>query len=448
MNFPENFVWGAGASSYQIEGAANEDGRGKTVWDVFSHTPGKTKNSDTGDIACDHYHLYKYDVAIMKRIGLKAYRLSMAWSRIFPEGRGLLNRKGLEFYQRLVDELLANDITPFITLFHWDLPQALQENGGFENRDTAFYFRDYAAEAVRSLGDRVINWGTLNEPNIYSSCGHMFGVHAPGKKDLQAALAVGHHELLAHGLALRAIRAERSNMKLGIAISAGMCDPLTDSKDDAVVANRCFDMYNRWYLDGVFKGEYPQNICEEYAVFLPQIEPGDMDIIKTPLDWLGINNYRREVFAYDKNGGFCKERPANPPNCEVTDFNWEVDPVGMYRILKWVSDRYNAPDIYITENGAAYNDEPDDSGRIKDDRRINFMRAYLNEAGRAISDGVKLRGYFTWSILDNFEWGMGYSQRFGIVHVDFKTQKRTIKDSGKWYSGVIASNGRDLSREA
>ncbi|OGS36008.1 MAG: beta-glucosidase [Elusimicrobia bacterium RIFOXYB2_FULL_49_7] len=440
MTFPNGFIWGAAAASYQIEGAASEDGRGETIWDRFAHTPGKVKNGHTGDIACDHYHRYKEDVAIMKQIGLSAYRLSMAWSRLFPSGRGSLNRKGVDFYNKLVDTLLENGITPYITLFHWDLPQALQEQGGFGSRDIAYYFRDYAAEAVRHLGDRVKHWMTLNEPGIYVSNAHMLGVHAPGIRDLKTAMSVSHTLLLGHGEAVAAMRKERADLKIGIALSASMRDPATAKSEDIEAAARCFDFEDRWYFDALYRGQYPERILREYAAFLPDIREGDMQIIRAPMNWLGINNYSRAVVAHDETERFLKAKGTKPAGASFTDFNWEIYPEGIYRILKWASEEFDYPDIYITENGAAFNEGPDASGRVPDERRIRFLQAYLQAAGRAITEGVKLKGYFLWSIMDNFEWAEGFGQRFGIVHVDYATQKRTLKDSAYWYGKLIRSN--------
>lgn len=446
MTFPRDFIWGAASASYQIEGAVREDGRGETVWDRFAHTPGKIKNKDTGDTACDHYHRYREDVGIMKQLGLKGYRLSMAWSRLFPEGKGKLNRKGLDFYERLTDELLKNGITPFITLFHWDLPQALQDKGGFGSRDIAPYFRDYACEAVRALGDRVKNWMTLNEPAIYVICGHVMGVHAPGLRDPKTAFAVAHHELLAHGEAVSAMRRERGDLKIGIALSAGMRDAATDNPQDIEAAARSFDFHERWYFDGIYKGRYPERMTEGYAEFMPEIRPADMKTISAPIDWIGINNYSRGYVVHDEAGGLLKTKGVKSDKSGYTDFDWEVYPEGMYRLLKWVSSEYGNPEIYVTENGASYHDGPDDSGRVKDERRIRFLKGYLSAAGRALAEGVNLKGYFVWSIMDNFEWAEGYFHRFGIVWVDFATQKRILKDSALWYREVIATNGGHLDK--
>jgi beta-glucosidase len=440
--FPEGFVWGAASAAYQVEGGVNQGGRGETVWDRFCRTPGKIKNGDTGDVACDHYNRYKEDVAIMKEIGLQAYRFSMAWSRIFPDGKGKINQQGVDFYRSLVDELLENGITPYITLFHWDTPQALQDKGGWANRDTALYFRDYAAAAVQALGDRVKNWMALNEPGVYVICGNLMGIHAPGLSDLSTGLHAAHHLLFGHGLALRAMRDVKSGLSLGIALDTTINEPATDKPEDAEAAKRCEATCQRWYIDPIFKGDYPELGKELYKGLLPEIRENDMEIIHTPMDWLGLNYYKRTVVVHDGDNDMpWKARPVTPEGAPVTDFGWEIHADSFYRWLKIIQQEYDPPAIYITENGASFGDGPDEDGLVNDQRRIDYLNGHIGAVHSAIQDGVRLRGYFQWSIMDNFEWSEGYSQRFGIVYVDYKTQKRIIKESGRWYSRVIQANG-------
>lgn len=439
--FPKGFVWGAATAAYQIEGAANEDGRGESIWDRFSHTPGNVLNGDTGDVADDHYHRWPQDVALMQSLGLKAYRFSIAWPRIIPDGIGAVNDAGLDFYDRLVDGLLAAGIEPFVTLYHWDLPQALQDRGGWPNRDSAAWFADYTAVVSRRLGDRVHNWITLNEPWVSAFLGYMMGVHAPGIRDPKAAMQATHHLLLAHGQAVSILRRNGNGAtRVGITLNLTWVDPASDRPEEVEAARRQDGFANRLFLDPVFKGCYPGDFMELCGDLAPQIEEGDLQQISAPLDFLGVNYYTRSVVADDPNMPMLRTRSIQPAGAEYTEMGWEVYPEGLYRLLRRLHEEYAPDAIYITENGAAFPDTVE-SGRVHDERRIAYLREHLTSCWRAIQEGVPLRGYFVWSLLDNFEWGYGYSKRFGIVFVDYATQERIPKDSAFFYRDVIAANG-------
>lgn len=437
--FPKGFRWGAATAAYQIEGAWNEDGKGESIWDRFSKTPNKVLHGDTGDVACDHYHRYQDDVQLMRELGLKAYRFSIAWPRIFPRGTGIVNQPGLDFYDRLVDTLLAADIEPFITLYHWDLPQALQDEGGWANRDTVSHFRNYAAEVSERLGDRVANWITHNEPWVASFLGYGFGGHAPGVKDFAVALKVAHHLLLSHGEAIQVLR-ENGDAKtcVGIALNLSPIHPATETDADREAAVRFDGNMNRWFLDPLFKGAYPEDMLAWYGEILPPIRPGDMACISAETDFLGVNYYTRSVIKADPNDPQGLQiGTVKPENAEYTDMDWEIYPAGLYEILKRLHDDYGAPTLYVTENGAAFPDSVDEDGVVDDSPRRNYLREHFYWAHRAIEEGVNLVGYFVWSLLDNFEWSFGYSKRFGLIYVDYGTQCRTLKQSGMWYKKVI-----------
>ncbi len=439
ISFPPDFVWGAATAAYQIEGAYNEDGKGESIWDRFAHTPGKIKNDETGDVACDHYHRRQADVQLMRDMGLQAYRFSIAWPRILPAGRGRVNQAGLDFYSRLVDGLLEAGITPFVTLYHWDLPQALQDRGGWANRDTAQYFADYAGLVCRRLGDRVLRWITHNEPWVVAFMGHQLGRHAPGLTDTRSALRAAHHLLLSHGLAAPVIRQHSPAAEVGIALNINHVDPAGDSEADLAAARRLDGYTNRWFLDPLAGRPYPADMVEYYREQgqLPQemdFMGDDLPIIATPIDFVGLNYYTRLVA---RAGG----EPTVPEGAPVTEMGWEVYPDGLYHVLNRLHTEYHLPKIYITENGAAYSDGPDETGRIADTRRRDYLRLHFAAAQRAIQAGAPLAGYFVWSLMDNFEWAHGFSQRFGLVWLDYRTQERIIKDSGHWYSAVIAQNG-------
>lgn len=445
ITFPNDFIWGAAAASYQIEGAAFEDGKGESIWDKFSHTNGKVLNGDTGDVACDHYHKYKRDVQMMKEMGLKSYRLSISWPRIFPSGGGQVNQKGLDFYSRLIDELLENGIEPIVTLYHWDLPQALQDKGGWGNRDICQYFAEYASCMFENLGDRVKKWITLNEPWCTAFLGYGIGVHAPGIQDYPLSVQVSHNLILSHAKAVQAFRELNTGGKIGITLNLTPAYPATESEDDRAAAVVADGFSNRWFLDPVLKGRYPEDMMKLYRekFNVPVVEPGDMDIIAgSHIDFLGINNYTRSVVKKSDNNPPLNFEEVKPKGSKYTDMEWEIYPDGLYDLLVRVSRDYNSPHILVTENGAAFKDELSEEGHIDDDDRIEYLRQYLTGAHRAIQDGVKLDGYYVWSLMDNFEWALGYSKRFGLIYIDYKEdQKRIWKKSAYWYRDVILRNG-------
>jgi beta-glucosidase len=444
--FPEGFLWGAATAAYQIEGAIRDDGRGESIWDRFSATPGKIRNNGSGAIADDHYHRYREDVQLMQNLGLQAYRFSIAWPRILPNGRGRINAAGLDFYERLVDALLAANIQPFATLYHWDLPQALQDDfGGWASRDTSKAFAEYVDVVSRRLSDRVHHWITLNEPQVCADLGYAEGIHAPGIRDERVAWQVSHNLLLAHGLSVPVLRANGGS-SVGITLNLTPIHPYTDRDEDSDVAYIVDGQTNRWYLDPLLRGAYPADILDmlEQRGMAPQMLSGDAEAIAAPIDFLGINNYFR-LLVRKKAGA------ATPWSYEVvpargvehTTMGWEVYPQGLRELLIRLHKEYAVQRIYVTENGAAFADVPSADGQVHDPRRINFLHDYLEQAQSAISEGAPLTGYFVWSLMDNFEWAQGYSQRFGIVYVDYATQQRTIKDSGYWYRDTIARQDID-----
>lgn len=448
MNFPENFVWGAATASYQIEGAAFEDGRGESVWDRFAHTPGKIKNGDTGDVACDHYHRYKRDVALMKEIGLSGYRFSLAWPRLFPKGIGRPNPKGVDFYNSLIDELLAEGIEPAITLNHWDLPQALQDLGGWEKRDTIEFFLEYAGFAFETFGDRVKKWITHNEPAVMTFNGYLFGDHAPGLKDPSLAMMVAHNLLVSHGKTVGRYRELGQKGKIGITLNLTHVYPATDSPQDQAAARVYDGFQNRWFLDPVLRGAYPQDMLNLYKErgIAPPVEAGDLEWpAQNPVDFLGINYYSRSIVKRAAgesllNLGYEHVGPEDP-QAEFTEMNWEIFPQGLYDLLIRVTRDYQSPCIYITENGAAFKDAIRQDGVIIDEDRIDYLKAHFSAAYRALKNGARLEGYYVWSLLDNFEWSHGYSKRFGLIGVDYDTQERIWKKSAQWYREVIKNNG-------
>ncbi|PWT94967.1 MAG: beta-glucosidase [Candidatus Melainabacteria bacterium] len=440
LRFPDRFLWGAATSACQIEGAWDLDGKGESIWDRFGHTPGRILNADTADIACDHYKRWQQDVDLMVELGLGAYRFSISWPRIMPNGKKPVNSLGLDFYDRLVDKLLASNIQPFPTLYHWDLPQALQETGGWTNRDVVKRFAEYAEVVAQRLSDRVRHWTTLNEPWCIAVLGHATGDHAPGYKDKQTAIVVGHNLLVAHGLACQAIRATAcgpDKPQLGIALIFTPTDPASDSPKDQALAEKTWREDLSYFMDPIFRGIYPESLSKIKS----HIRTGDLELIATQLDFLGLNYYSRTVLGI-------KGKVEVVPGSQYTEMGWEVHPVSLRKLLVKFSKDYHLPPIYITENGAAFSDQSSPDGRILDFARLNYLRDHLEQAWLAIQDGVDLRGYFAWSLLDNFEWAHGYSKRFGIVHVDFANQKRTIKESGRWYASVIKQNAVESSRFA
>lgn len=445
LQFPDGFVWGAATSAYQIEGAVQEGGRGISIWDTFCQTEGKILQGHTGDVACDHYHRYLEDVEWMRRLGLHAYRFSIAWPRVLPQGRGTVNPRGLDFYQRLVDALLAAGIQPFATLYHWDLPQTLQDAGGWANRDTVGAFCDYADAVSRCLGDRVNNWITHNEPEVMAFAGHAYGTLAPGIEDQAVALQVAHHLLVSHGESVPVLRANSGDAgtQVGIALNLAPIHAASAAAEDVAAARRKDGYLNRWFLDPLYKGSYPEDMLAFYGESAPAIQPGDMAGIAAPLDFLGVNYYTRNVVQDDPQSPVVQTRQVTPEDAQLTARGWEVYPQGLYELLTRLQADYAPPAIYVTENGAAFPDEASPDGRILDPQRISYLDAHLRQAHRAIQDSVPLRGYFVWSLMDNFEWSQGYSKRFGLVYVSYPTQQRFVKESGHWYRRVIERNGLD-----
>jgi len=439
--FPDGFLWGAATAAYQVEGAWDEDGKGPSIWDTFCHTPGKIANGDAGDVACDHYHRVAEDVALMRELGLRAYRFSVSWPRVLPEGTGRVNRAGLDFYSRLVDALLEAGIAPALTLYHWDLPQALQDHGGWGSRETAEAFAAYADVVSEALADRVALWITHNEPAVVAFDGHVFGEHAPGLTDPVLGSRVAHHLLLSHGLAVPALRANGARA-VGIAINVWPVVPASDSPEDVAAADRRWQQEAAWYLDPLFRSAYPEELLGIYGRhgLAPPVEEGDLDAIAAPIDFLGLNYYSRNVVRFDPGDELLQASDVDQPG-ERTEMDWLVAPDGLHELLVRVQREYAPPAVYVTENGAAFADTVSSDGLVHDDRRVTYLREHFLAAARAIDDGVPLRGYFVWSLLDNLEWAEGYSKRFGIVRVDFDTLERTIKDSGRFCRDVIAANG-------
>jgi beta-glucosidase len=445
--FPPGFLWGVATAAYQVEGAASEDGKGESIWDRFCKVDGAIANGDTGDVACDHYHRWREDVETMRRLGLGAYRFSLAWPRIFPEGRGRLNPRGLDFYDSLVDALLEARIEPAATLYHWDLPQALQDRGGWVNRDTASWFGDYAAAVFARLGDRVKLWMTLNEPQVTAFCGYALGVHAPGVKNLGAAVQSSHVLMLAHARGIQAYRAASpARHRIGIVLDLHPVYPAGDSSADDEAVEIADQQTNRWYLDPVFTARYPAELLALYDKngVAPQVEPGDMELLAANrVDFLGVNYYFPDRVKAGRSSmlGF---EPFVDKNAPKTEMGWEVHARGLSDLLLRIKRDYSDPVMMVTENGAAYPDTAVSSGRIEDDDRIEYLAGHLREARRAIEAGVKLEGYFLWSLMDNFEWAFGYSRKFGIISVDPRTQDRAWKRSADWYASVVASRGAAL----
>lgn len=442
ITFPKDFIWGSATSSYQIEGAFDQDGKGESIWDRFCHTPGTIINGDTGDVACDHYHRYKEDIALMKEIGLQSYRYSISWPRIFPEGKGQYNEKGLDFYKRLTYELLENDIKPSITLYHWDLPQKLQDIGGWANRDVTDYFVDYVGLLFEKLGDIVPFWVTQNEPWIVAFLGNMRGVHAPGIKNLKTTLEVFHNLLLSHGKAVGAYRQLNLPGKIGIAPNFATKYPASDKIEDIKACELADGVLNKWFIHPVFKGEYPQDIVKFYSDRGVEFNylPEDMKIIGAAIDFLAINYYSSEFVKHHPVDGFV-DINNELSQFERTEMDWIIYPKGLYDLLLRLDNDCNKIDIIISENGAAFDDKIDENGNINDVKRMEYIKEHLIHAHKAIEKGVNLKGYYLWSLLDNFEWSYGYSKRFGIIHVDHKSQKRTIKNSGYLYKDIIKNNG-------
>ena len=451
--FPEGFVWGAATASFQIEGATTEDGRGPSIWDTLCAKPGAILDGSDGSVACDHYHRWESDLDLLASLGLTAYRFSIAWPRVMPTGRREINDAGLDFYDKLVDGMLERGITPYATLYHWDLPQALEDNGGWRNRDTAYRFADYAAVTQFRLGDRVQHWATLNEPWCSAFLGHASGEHAPGRTEPAEAVVASHHLLLGHGLAAQALHGGRRPAQVGIVVNLYDVTAASDSPADLDAARRLDGQQNRWFLDPVLKGSYPADIVEDFAAYTDMsfVHDGDLDIISTRLDWLGVNYYS----SFHVRG---LEAPAAPiagarptpwvgtEDVELVDrglkkthMGWDIVPEGLTKTLVRLAKEYDAPPIFLTENGSAWPDELVDRA-VHDVDRIEYLDQHLGAIADAIADGVDVRGYFAWSLMDNFEWAWGYSRRFGYVHVDYDTQVRTVKDSGTHYAAIARAN--------
>lgn len=446
IRFPQEFLWGAATSAYQIEGSPLADGAGPSNWHRFVHEPGRIDNGDTGDIACDHYRRWADDVVLMRDLGLNAYRFSISWSRIIPQGRGALNRPGLAFYDRLVDRLLQHDIAPSVTLYHWDLPAALDDVGGWLNRDIAGWFADYASVVVRALGDRVPMWTTLNEPWVVSDAGYLHGVHAPGHSSTAETALVSHNLLRAHGAGMQAIRAE-GGKQAGLVVNLEPKYPASDATADLAATQRADAYMNRQFLDPVFFGRYPEEMAEIFGVDWPAFPPDDFTLIQQPLDFLGINYYTRNVTRDDPSALPIRAGRVRQDAALHTLLDWEVFPAALTAVLTWVHNRYPGVPLYITENGAAFLDtDPADAPLVHDPLRVEYFRSHLLAAHEAIRSGVDLRGYFAWSLLDNFEWSAGFAKTFGLFRVDPDDQRRTPKASSRFYTDVIRSNGEALGR--
>ncbi len=447
LRFPEGFHWGVATASYQIEGAWDADGKGPSVWDRFAHTSGRIRNGDTGDVACDSYHRWREDLALLREMNLTSYRFSIAWPRIQPEGAGAVNRRGLDYYSRLTDALLDAGIRPFPTLYHWDLPQALEDRGGWPNRDTAGRFADYAQIVVDALGDRVDSWMIFNEPSIFTTMGYLVGIHAPGRRDPEAWLRAGHTVNLAQGEAFRAMRAARPKLSIGTAFSMSACEPAGDSQADADAAERWHRLLNLWYLEPALRGRYPEVFRDGTPLARMGVREGDLERVRAPLDFLGINLYTRTLVRAQEEDtlgiGAQAVGPVGGSEGPRTDFGWEVWPRALHDVVLRITRDYDRPALEITENGCSYADAPGPDGAIRDHRRIEFYEAYLEALHRAIEAGADVRGYHAWTLLDNFEWSEGYAQRFGLVWVDFETRDRKMKESGRWYARVAAANGLD-----
>jgi len=438
--FPADFLWGAATAAYQIEGAADEDGRGRSIWDTYSHTPGRVRDGDTGDVAADHYHRWRDDVALMAELGLRSYRFSISWPRIQPGGSGPVNQKGLDFYRGLVDELNERGIEPWITLYHWDLPQELEDAGGWPVRETAERFADYADVVAEALGDRVRYWTTLNEPWCSSFLGYASGAHAPGRHEHDAAVAAVHHLLLGHGLGVQALRA-RGAEQIGITLNLAPMTPVDAHPAVADAVRRADGWQNRIFLDPLLRGAYPEDVRADLAgvTDFGFERDGDAATIAAPLDLLGVNYYQTQVVSTSPMPG-TNLAALGPTETPLTAMGWGVDPEGLGDLLRRLTSDYGDLPLYVTENGSAYEDEVTPDGSIHDVERTSFLARHLASAQQAIADGVPLKGYFVWSLMDNFEWAHGYSKRFGVVHVDYATQQRRIKDSGRWYADFLRAH--------
>jgi beta-glucosidase len=442
--FPPGFLWGAATSAYQIEGSPLADDAGPSIWHRFVRTPDRVAGGDTGDVACDHYRRFKDDVALMKSLGLTAYRFSIAWARVLPEGRGRVNPAGLAFYERLVDALLEAGIRPMATLYHWDLPAALDDRGGWLNPDVADWFADYARVMVRALDDRIPLWATLNEPWVVADGGYLHGALAPGHRNCFEAPIASHHLLRAHAKAVQAYRAEGRH-QVGLVVNIEPKYPASQSAADQAATERAHAYMNRQYLDPVLLGRYPEELREIFGEAWPEPRAAEMQLIREPIDFLGVNYYTRSVVAHDEKAWPLRASAVRQKQATYTETGWEVYPQGLVDTLLWIKERYGSIPLYVTENGAAIFDPPvAEGGRIDDPLRVDYFRKHLGAAAHALRQDVDLRGYFAWSLLDNLEWSLGFSKRFGIVHVNFESQQRTLKSSARYYADVIARHGAGL----
>jgi beta-glucosidase len=443
LRFPEGFAWGVSTAAYQIEGGASADGKGKSIWDDFSHVPGNIADACTGDIACDHYNRHGEDVALMKTLNVRNYRMSVAWPRVHPEGSARVNKAGLDFYDRLVDELLESGITPWVTLFHWDLPSALQPMGGWANRETIDRFVQYAGTVTERLGDRVKNWMTFNEPWVYSFCGHLYGVHAPGVKDLSTTLAVAHNILVAHGKSVPVIRANVPGAKVGIVNNLAWIESATDKPEDIDAARRWDLAFNKWFMEPLAGRPYPEEIALLYGDKMPRIEKGDAEAMAVKTDFLGVNYYTRRLVAYDPANAHIQAKQVYRPHIARAEFEeWEINPESLYLLLRGIKKDYGNIPVYISENGTSGSDSVSADGCVHDPVRVEYLRRHFAAAWQAIQEGCDVRGYFVWSFCDNFEWGFGFTKRFGIVFTDYdRGLRRIIKDSGHFFAAVSADNG-------
>ena len=444
IQFPDRFLWGAATSAYQVEGSPLADGAGPSIWQRFCHTPNLVLDGDNGDVACDHYRRYRDDVKLMRDLGLRAYRFSISWSRVMPSGRGPVNQRGLDFYERLVDALLENGIEPMATLFHWDLPAALDDRGGWLNPDIAQWFADYASVVFAKLDDRIKLWATLNEPWVVTDGGYLHGALAPGHRNLFEAPIATHHLLRAHGAAVAAYRAHGRH-EIGIVVNIEPKYAASGAPADREATERADAYMNRQYLDAVLLGRYPERLAEIFGEAWPAWGAEDLDSISRPIDFVGINYYTRSVTRYDSAKWPVHAAPVRQKQATYTETGWEVFPQGLVDTLVAIKDRYDNPRVYVTENGAAFFDPPvATNGRVVDPLRVDYLQGHILAVHEALAKGVNVHGYFAWSLLDNFEWSLGYSKRFGIVHVNFETQQRTLKDSARHYARIIATNGRAL----
>lgn len=439
--FPKGFLWGSATSAYQVEGSPLADGAGPSIWQRFAHTPGMTHEGDTGDLACDHYRRFRDDIALMRALGFKAYRFSVAWSRVLPEGKGRVNPAGVDFYERLVDTLLDNAIEPMVTLYHWDLPAALDDRGGWLNPDIASWFGDYAQILYRRLDGRVKLWATLNEPWVVTDGGYLHGALAPGHRNRFEAPIATHHLMRAHGKAVKAYRAEGKH-RIGLVVNLEPKYPASASEEDVAATARADAYMNRQYLDPALLGRYPAELRDIFGEAWPEWPAEDYALIRQPLDFLGINYYTRNVTCHDPSAWPLRARAVRQKQATYTETGWEVYPQGLTDVLTWVKDRYGNPPVYITENGAAFYDPPTVTGEeLADPLRVDYLRRHVSAVADAIRKGCDVRGYFAWSFMDNLEWSLGYSKRFGIVHVDFATQRRTPKASARYFSSIIDAHG-------